>query len=152
VEEMRATDFRSYAPPSKEEEDVPLVEKVDTRRKSPEEGEECIDICGTVIRNSSPLVSLKKAGSPAQPLAPASSAVVQSQETKELSISMLLTREKEAPEIREPKGLGWEWEIDGNERWVAHSLQTISKLHSKLASNPSSRRIQVAGFYYGKRV
>jgi hypothetical protein len=43
-------------------------------------------------------------------------------------------------------------DIDGNERWVVHSLQTISKLHSKLASNPSSKRVQLAGFRYGKRV
>jgi hypothetical protein len=43
-------------------------------------------------------------------------------------------------------------DIDGNEHWVVHSLQTIRKLHSKLASNPSSKHIQFAGFRYGKRV
>jgi hypothetical protein len=103
----RATGFGSCAPPSKEEEDVPpRGEGRCTAGKSPEEGEECIDICDIVIRDSSPLVSLKKAGSPAQPPAPASSAMVQSTD-QELAISVLLTR-KEAPDIREPKGPGWE--------------------------------------------
>jgi hypothetical protein len=107
----RAIGFGSCVPPSEEEEDVPPHgEGRCAAGKSPEEGEECIDICGAAIRNSSPLVSIKKAGSPAQPPAPASSAVVQStdHETKELAISVLLTRKKEAPEIREPKGPGWE--------------------------------------------